>query len=267
MSILKANNLTVGYEKKEVVKGINFELNQGDVLCLLGANGAGKSTILRTLAGLLKPLSGTVLLKNKELHKMPESQVARQLAVVLTERISLGLLTVFEVVAMGRYTHTGFFGKLKKQDIKIVMDALETINATHLADRYIHQLSDGEKQKVFLARALVQEPEIIIMDEPTSFLDIRHKVEFVSILKKLSKENNITIVVSLHEIALAARCSDYLILVKEGGILDYGRPQEILSTEKIKELYEIEDEKYEQFLKPFPNQEYKASSKLVNILF
>lgn len=266
MSILSVENLIVGYEKKEVVKGINFEINRGDVLCLLGSNGSGKTTILRTLAGLLKPIDGAVFLKNENLHRMPENRVAKELAVVLTERVSLGLLTVFEVVSMGRYAHTGFFGKLKNKDVKIVEKALKTINAMDLVNRYVHQLSDGEKQKVFLARALVQEPELIIMDEPTSFLDIRHKVEFVSILKELSKEKNITIIISLHEIALAVRCSDNLMLVKDGHILDYGSPQGILTTEKIKELYEIDDDKYEQFLNPFSGEDNKANSSLANIV-
>lgn len=261
MSILKAKDLVVGYEDKEVVQGVNFEVNQGDVLCLLGANGSGKTTILRTLAGLLKPLRGTVLLKNENLYQMPENRVAKQLAVVLTERRSMGLLTAFEVVAMGRYVHTDFFGRLKSKDIKIVTEALEMVNALSLADRYIHQLSDGEKQKIFLARALAQEPELIIMDEPTSFLDIRHKVELVSIINKLSKERDITIIASLHEVGLAVRCSDMLMLVKDGGILDYGRPDKIMNPSKIKLLYGIDDNQYEQILGSFDQQ--KGSGNLV----
>lgn len=248
MSILKAEDLVVGYENKKVVQGINFEVKEGDVLCLLGANGSGKTTILRTLSGLLKPLEGKVLLKNENLYHIPENKVAKQLAVVLTERKSMGLLTAFEVAAMGRYVHTDFFGKLKEHDIKIVTEALKMVNAINLADRYIHQLSDGEKQKIFLARALAQEPKLIIMDEPTSFLDVRHKAELVHIINKLSKERNITIIASLHEIGLAIRCSDMLMLVKDGGILDYGQPDKVMSPSKIKLLYGIDDAQYEQIL-------------------
>lgn len=248
MSILKAEDLVVGYENKKVVQGINFEVKEGDVLCLLGANGSGKTTILRTLSGLLKPLEGKVLLKNENLYHIPENKVAKQLAVVLTERKSMGLLTAFEVAAMGRYVHTDFFGKLKEHDIKIVTEALKMVNAINLADRYIHQLSDGEKQKIFLARALAQEPKLIIMDEPTSFLDVRHKAELVHIINKLSKERNITIIASLHEIGLAIRCSDMLMLVKDGEILDYGQPDKVMSPSKIKLLYGIDDAQYEQIL-------------------
>lgn len=266
MSILSVKNLVVGYEKKPVVQGINFEIKKGDVLCLLGANGSGKTTILRTLAGLLKPLGGVIMLKNKDLCKMTENRVAKEMAVVLTERVSLGLLTIFEVVAMGRYAHTGFFGKLKKKDIKIIEQALEMVNAIDLADCYMHELSDGEKQKAFLARALVQESDLIIMDEPTSFLDIKHKVEFTAIINDLSKQKNITIVVSLHDLALAARCSDHLMLVKDGQILDYGCPQAILTDEKIKALYEIADDKYEQFLKSPEGEETHNRLSFVNYL-
>lgn len=265
MKMLRAENLVVGYEKKEVVKDINFGINKGEVLCLLGANGSGKSTILRTLSGLLKPLEGRVLLRGENLHRMPENKIAKQLAVVLTDRISLGLLTVFEVVSMGRYGHTGFFGKLSSKDIKIVEEALEIVNAMNLVDRYFHQLSDGEKQKVFLARALVQEPELIIMDEPTSFLDIKHKVELVSIIKKLSKEKGITIISSLHEIALAVKCSDTVMLVKDGTILDYGHPEEILTLDKIKELYDIEDTQYDEFLGAFESRKTRGEYSFLDV--
>lgn len=265
MMMLRTENLVVGYEKKEVVRDINLKVKKGEVLCLLGANGSGKSTILRTLSGLLRPIKGEVLIQNKNLHRMSEGKLAKQLAVVLTNRISLGLLTVFEVVSMGRYGHTGFFGKLGSKDVKIVEEALELVNATNLVDRYFHQLSDGEKQKVFLARALVQEPELIIMDEPTSFLDIRHKVELISIIKTLSKERGITIISSLHEIALAVKCSDTLMLVKDGGILDYGCPEDILTLDRVKEVYDIEDCQYDDFLGPFKNDRKREDYNLLDI--
>lgn len=135
----------------------------------------------------------------------------------------------------------------------------------NLVDRYFHQLSDGEKQKVFLARALVQEPELIIMDEPTSFLDIKHKVELVSIIKKLSKEKGITIISSLHEIALAVKCSDTVMLVKDGTILDYGHPEEILTLDKIKELYDIEDTQYDEFLGAFESRKTRGEYSFLDV--
>lgn len=246
--MLKTENLEVGYEKKIVVEDINIEVKRGEVLSILGANGSGKSTILRTLSGLQKPLAGRVLIKDQDLHKIPENKLAKQLAVVLTSRLSSGLLTVFEVVSMGRYGHTGFFGRLSSKDIRIVEKALETVNAMGLINRYVHQLSDGEKQKIFLARALVQEPEIIIMDEPTSFLDIRHKVELVSIIRRLSREKGITIITSLHEIALAMKASHTIMLIKDGRIIDYGQPKEVISLERIKEVYDIDDIQYREFI-------------------
>lgn len=246
--MLSTENLTVGYEKKVVVSDINIQIPRGKVLSILGANGSGKSTILRTLSGLQKPVEGRVLIQDKDLHKIPENKLAKQLAVVLTNRNSSGLLTVFEVVSMGRYGHTGFFGRLSNKDVRIVENALEAVNGIDLINRYVQHLSDGEKQKVFLARALVQEPEIIIMDEPTSFLDIRHKVELVSIIRKLSKENGITIITSLHEITLAMKCSDNIILIKDGRILDNGKPEKVITMDRIKEVYDIDDIQYKEFL-------------------
>lgn len=240
MIMLKTNKLTVGYEKKIVVDNVEIEVNSGEILCFLGANGAGKTTILRTLSGLLTSISGEVYIKEKNLLQIDKKELAKKLALVLTNKFEGSLTTVYEVVAMGRYPHTGFFGKLSEKDNEIVFDALKTVNADKLKERYFDELSDGEKQKVLVARALAGEPEIIILDEPTTHLDIKHRLELMDILKKLSKDKNIAVVVCLHEIDIALKSADKVVLVKDNEIFAYGAPEDVVDEKIINNLYGME---------------------------
>ncbi|TEB10403.1 ABC transporter ATP-binding protein [Pelotomaculum propionicicum] len=248
MNVLQAKELAVGYDSRTVVGGINLEALKGQFICLLGPNGSGKSTILRCLAGLLAPLQGSVFLKGNLLYRMEPKELSRTMAVVLTERLSPGLITVFDVAAMGRYPYTDFFGRLSGEDIQKTWEALCLVNAHDLAERYFDELSDGEKQKVLLARALVQEPEVIILDEPTSHLDVKHRLEVMKILRQLTKEKGITVILSLHEIDLALKSCETALLVKNGRILTYGAPEEILSEEMVAELYDIESANFSNYL-------------------
>lgn len=248
MIILKTENLSVGYEKKVVVDKVEISATKGEVVCLLGPNGAGKTTILRTLSGLLKSIDGEVYIKDKRLCDINKKELAKQLAVVLTKKFTGELMTVFEVASMGRYPHTGFFGRLSESDIKKTFDALKTVNAEYLADRYFEELSDGEKQKVLVARALVQEPEIIILDEPTTHLDIRHRLELLDILKKLSKEKGITVILSLHEVDMALKSCDKVVLIKDNKILAYGVPEDVVTEDIIQNLYSIKDANFNNLL-------------------
>ncbi|SHJ75677.1 iron complex transport system ATP-binding protein [Dethiosulfatibacter aminovorans DSM 17477] len=248
MKIIKTENLSVGYENKAVVDGIEISGLKGQVVCLLGPNGAGKTTILRTLSGLLKPVGGTVYINDKAVDEIKKKDLAKQLSVVLTERFSGGLMTVFEVVSMGRYPHTGYLGRLNETDLEKVWEALESVNAEKLSGRYFEELSDGERQKVLVARALVQEPEIIVLDEPTTHLDIRHRLELIEILKKLSKEKNITVILSLHEIDMALKSCDKVVLVKDSKIIGYGIPEDVVDETIIKTLFSIRDANFNNLL-------------------
>ena len=162
-SVITAENLTVGYDRKTVVENVNISGIKGQLICLLGPNGAGKTTILRTLTGLLSPVHGTVYISGNNVLHTNKDELAKKMAVVLTEQMSLGFMTAFEIAAMGRYPHTNHFGKLSPDDIRITEDALKAVDAYKLKDRYYSQLSDGEKQKVMIARALVQEPMLIVL--------------------------------------------------------------------------------------------------------
>lgn len=244
--IIAAKQVDVGYDKKTVISNVNINGMKGQIICLLGPNGAGKSTILRTLAGILAPINGCVTIDGKEIQQIKKKEISKKMALVLTDTISPGLITVKELVSMGRTPYTNFIGKLTKNDKEIVMNALETVDAVGLAERYYDELSDGEKQKVMIARALVQEPELIILDEPTSHLDIKHKIEVIQVLQKLVSEKQITVILSLHDIDLAIKGCQTVLMVNDGKVVAQGSPEEIVKQGCIQELYDIKGARYNE---------------------
>jgi len=248
MNILETKNLTVGYDKKKVAGNINLSVEKGQLVCLLGPNGSGKSTILKSLSALLAPINGTIFIKGRDLKDISRRSLSKSIAVVLTEKLSVGFLNAFDVAAMGRHPHTGFLGGLKESDREIVWSCLRMVNAENIAQRYFNELSDGERQKIMLARALAQEPELIILDEPTTHLDIRHKLEVLSILKKLSRQKGITVILSLHEVDLALKSCDFAVMVKNGKIANMGLPERIGTNEAVCNLYDIECAGFSAFL-------------------
>ena len=237
--ILRAENLSVGYGHRAVLRDVDVEILRGQFVGVLGPNGCGKTTLLRTVARALSPVDGMVYMGGQKINEIDRSDLAKQMAVVLTDRLAPGLLTVFDIVAMGRYPYTGFFGKLGEDDRRRAWDALGLVKATDLAHRYLGELSDGETQKVLIARALAQEPELIVLDEPTSHLDARHRVEVMRILRRLVVEKQVTVLTSLHDIDLSAKVCDLVILVKDGHMVDFGPPEEVLTGNVISELYDM----------------------------
>ena len=233
------DQLTVGYEGKPLIREINIQLNKGEILTLIGPNGAGKSTILKSITRQLATISGTVYLEQQQMARMSNKEVSRKLAVVLTERMRPELMTCEDIVATGRYPYTGTLGILSASDKEKVRAAMETVHAWDLKDRDFTAISDGQRQRILLARAICQEPEIIVLDEPTSFLDIRHKLELLTILKKMVLENQLTVIMSLHELDLAQKISDKVICVHGEYIEKYGTPEEIFTSEYIRRLYGI----------------------------
>lgn len=245
-NIIRVDHVNVGYDKKTVVEEVHFKGLRGQMICLLGPNGAGKSTILRTISGLLEPVDGAVYIDGENIAMMKKDILAKKLAVVLTEQVTPQMTTVYEIAAMGRNPYTNFWGKLSRDDRLIIDHALETVGAYKLKDRYYAELSDGEKQKVMIARALVQQPELIVLDEPTSHLDIRHKIEIIHILNKLCRTMGITVILSLHDIDLAIKGCQTLILVKDGKILTQGAPEDVIRNETVQTLYDIEGAHYNE---------------------
>ncbi|NSJ92748.1 ABC transporter ATP-binding protein, partial [Coprococcus sp. MSK.21.13] len=248
MITLSTKDLSVGYENKIIVDNVNIKLIKGETLCLLGPNGAGKTTILRTISKLLDPIKGMVYIEGQNIKDISNKEISKKMSVVLTNKFNGGLMTVFNVVAMGRYPYTGFFGYLGKNDIEKIYEALKIVNAEDIKEAYFDELSDGQKQKVLVARALVQEPEVIVLDEPTTHLDIKHRLELIEILRKLTKEKGITVILSLHEIDMALKSCDKVILVNKGKIIAYGTPEDVVDENTIEKLYGIKEANFNNLL-------------------
>jgi iron complex transport system ATP-binding protein len=233
MAILETRDLSIGYfgprhSKLAVASGIELQLRAGELVCLLGPNGAGKSTLLRTLAGMQTPLAGEVLLQGENIHVISKPELARQLSVVLTERVTVGLLTSYEVVALGRSPHTNWTGALTDRDHAIVEEAIRAVGAEPLARRYVSELSDGERQKIMLARALAQEPVVMILDEITAFLDLPRRVEIIRILRDLAHHRKRAILLSTHDLELALSTADRIWLLPKGETIAMGAPEDLV---------------------------------------
>ena len=236
---LRTENLAAGYDGKAWIREISIHASRGEIVTLIGPNGAGKSTILKSIAGQLKPVGGVVSLDGRMMEQWPETEIARRMAVMMTERMQPELMTCFDVAAMGRYPHTGRFGILSETDRAIVREALAMVHAEELEDREFSRISDGQKQRILLARAICQQPQIILLDEPTSFLDIRHKMELLTILKTLVREKQVAVLMSMHELDLAQKVSDYIVCVGENKIWKCGTPEEIFTETCMEELFGI----------------------------
>lgn len=229
--------LTVGYHGIPLIKDIKIGLKKGEILTLIGPNGAGKTTILKSIIRQLAPLGGVAVLDGRAMESLSGKELSRQLSVVLTERIHPEMMTCRDVVSTGRYPYTGKFGVLSKEDWAVVDEAMDLVHIHELADRDYTKTSDGQKQRVLLARALCQQPDIIVLDEPTSFLDIRYKLEFLSIIQEMSRTRNLSVIMSLHELDLAGRISDKIACVRGDKVDRFGTPEEIFTEGYIPKLY------------------------------
>lgn len=214
MTAITTNHLTVGYRGHRVVEDISLSLPCGRLVCLLGPNGAGKSTLLRTLCGFQPPIEGTVTISGSDITTMSAAEVARLVSVVLTDRPLTPSLTAAEMVGMGRAPYTGFWGRLSDDDRRLISEAMQTVGIAPLATRRMGQLSDGERQKVMIAKALAQHTPVIVLDEPTAFLDYPSKVAVMKTLARLAHDEGKTILMSTHDLELAAQLGDELMEIE-----------------------------------------------------
>lgn len=215
--IISLSQLSVGYTLSHpVISDINLELQSGQLACLIGENGIGKSTLLKTLTGFLPKLKGSLLLGNRDIESFSQRELARQVSIVLTQKPDVQNLTIEEIIGLGRSPYTGFFGRLRTEDRKVVDDAIATMGIEKLRGRMIQTLSDGERQKVMIAKALAQETPIILLDEPTAFLDFPSKAETFQSLQRMAHERDKLILLSTHDLELAVRFADSLLEVKRG---------------------------------------------------
>ena len=241
MEILKTHSLSIGYDNKKVVSDINVSLNEGDIIALVGPNGAGKSTLFKTFSTHIKPVDGKIELFGKDLQSYSPKERAKLLGIVLTERPDDMFLKVFDVVAAGRYPYTGLFGKLNENDEKEIKASLELVGVNNLIDRVFKTLSDGEKQKVMIAKAIAQNTPVIMLDEPTAFLDYPSKIELFSLLKKLAKEQKKAILFSSHDLELLLRYTDNLWIIAKKKPFVAGQSSELLKNGAIKNYFGLKD--------------------------
>lgn len=254
--VLSTSNLTVGYRASRksaiaVVKDITVDLLAGELVCLIGPNGAGKSTLMRTLAGMQAPLAGSVKLMGDDLTTLNARELARRLSIVLTERVDVGVLSAYTLVALGRYPYTGWMGELRPEDELVVQQAITAVGAADLADRNVGELSDGERQKIMIARALAQEPAVILLDEPTAYLDLPRRAELMTMLRRLAQESGRAILLSTHDLDLALRNADRIWLLPKGGHLQVGAPEDLVLSGAFEATFKGEGVQFDAYTGSF----------------
>lgn len=242
---LNTDALAVGYSRNIIVDGLTFSVSAGEICTLIGPNGAGKSTVLKTIAAQLPVISGSAAICGDFIGDLREKDVAKRLSVLLTQKLTAERMTCGDVAATGRYPYTGTLGILTARDREIVQEAIALVGAAHLYDTDFREISDGQRQCVMLARAIAQQPKVMLLDEPTSFLDIGHKLHILTLLRQLAKDRKIAVIQSLHELDLAQKFSDTVICIHNGKAERIGTPEEIFSDDYIASLYDIRNGIYD----------------------
>jgi len=239
-NVLAAENIQVKIKDKQIIDDISFSIEPGKIYSIIGPNGSGKTTLLRAISRNLKPNHGSVYLKGKNIFKSPSKHTARIMAVLTQVHSGMNDVTVSQLISYGRFAHRDWWKGKEQQDSEIIDECIEKTNLTEFRNRKINTLSGGERQRAWIAMALAQKPELLIMDEPTTFLDISHQLEVMELISKLNQEGSITILMVLHDINHAARFSDELFVIKEGKLYAKGRPWEIINPKLLQEVFNVE---------------------------
>lgn len=242
---LTMRDLTVGYDRIPLIKNINLGVRPGEILTLIGPNGSGKSTILKTITKQLKTIGGSVFLGKESMRELTDSEISRRLSMVMTERIHTELLSGRDVVATGRYPYTGRLGILSQQDWKKVDEAIALVHAGEVQQQDFRRISDGQRQRLMLARAICQDTQVLILDEPTSYLDMGFKLDILTTIRMLARKKNLAVIMSLHELDLAQKISDTIACVKGDRIDRVGTPEEIFSGNYVQQLYGVKSRQFD----------------------
>ncbi|APC83669.1 ABC transporter ATP-binding protein [Clostridium botulinum] len=239
MKSIETKNLDIAYEDTLIVKELNMQIPKGKITSIIGANGCGKSTILKAVGRILKPKNGLVHLSGQDISKLSTKEIAKKMAILPQNPTAPSGLTVSELVAYGRFPHQKGFGNLTGEDKKIVKWALDATKLSEFERREVDTLSGGQRQRVWIAMALAQQTDLILLDEPTTYLDLAHQLEVLKLLYELNRNQKCTIVMVLHDLNLAARFSDYIIAIKKGAIIKYGTPEEVMTPEALRKTFNI----------------------------
>ncbi|MBO1000135.1 ABC transporter ATP-binding protein [Bacillus sp. SD075] len=237
---INTQSLSLGYGDKLIINDMNIEIPKGEITVFIGANGCGKSTLLRSVARLLKPQSGSVLLEGKAISTMSSKDVARKMAILPQSPVAPEGLTVYQLVKQGRYPYQSWLKQWSSVDEEKVRKAIEATNLTDLKDQAVDELSGGQKQRAWIAMTLAQDTDVILLDEPTTYLDMTHQIEILDLLFDLNEFENRTIVMVLHDLNLACRYADNLVALKDGAIHAQGRPEDIITTELVQRVFSME---------------------------
>ena len=237
---LHVKDVSVGYGERTVLDTLNVDIKRGAVTSIVGPNGCGKSTLLRTMSRLLNPAKGEIVLDGKSIHDIPTRKLATQLGLLPQTPIAPDGIVVADLVGRGRTPHQGILGRWSQQDYDIVAEALETTGISDLAERSIDELSGGQRQRVWIAMALAQRTETLLLDEPTTYLDVKHQLDVLDLLTELNRDRGTTIVMVLHDLNLAARYSDELVAVSGGKVFAHGHPREVITKENVKSVFGID---------------------------
>ena len=237
--VLKAKNVFSGYEKKIIVDGIDIEIPKNKISVIIGANACGKSTLLKTLARLIQPTSGEIVLDDKKISEIPPKQLAKVLGLLPQSPVVPEGITVGDLVGRGRFPYQSFLKGLGKKDYEAIEEALDIMGISDLANSCVDELSGGQRQRVWIAMALAQQTDILLLDEPTTYLDITYQIEILDLLTDLNKKRGTTIVMVLHDINLSARYADYIFAVYKGKLISQGSPSQIISEKLIKQVFDL----------------------------
>ena len=238
--MISGKNLKVGYEQKIIIEDLSIKVNKGEVVSIIGPNGCGKSTLLKTLSRMIKPISGNVYIEDKDIKTMKNKKIAQKICLLSQHNNAPMDLTVEELVYFGRIPHKKWYETKNSEDKEIVDWAIENTGLTKYKNTPIGALSGGERQRAYIAQALCQKPDLLLLDEPTTYLDISYQLEVMELVRTINEKFNITIVMVLHELNQASKYSDRLIIMKKGSIVCDGCPNEIVNKEVIKDVYSIE---------------------------
>ncbi|MEG1254386.1 ABC transporter ATP-binding protein [Clostridium sp.] len=239
MEAISVKNLSVSYEDNIIIEDMDLSIPRGKISIIIGANGCGKSTLLKTISRINKPKSGDIFINDKNIKKIKEKNIAKEVAFLPQGPVCPSGLTVRELVAYGRFPHQKIIGGLNTHDKEVIDWAIEETGLSEFADREVENLSGGQRQRAWIAMTLAQETEIIMLDEPTTYLDMSYQLEVLEVLQKLNREKNITVVIVLHELNNACRFADNIIGLKKGKIICEGKPMEVINKINLKEIYGI----------------------------